>query len=338
MSDVSIHPDTLKLIQKMQEINDSYLNYREFIDYALYDPEYGYYRRETQRVGRNEGADFYTSQSMGPIFGALVTDAVNNLLDDYAEGPANLREWTFVEVGYESDSGLWANDECPFGNRLRIGAADPVDFSGCCIVFSNELFDAQPFHRVLFMNKQWHELGVNVSEGVACEVVLPELSSEVKTFITQLPLDVEDGYVLDLPLATRPLLNKMTELAWSGLFLAIDYGKTWSELAHDFPKGTARAYLKHQQSANITDQPGMQDLTCHICWDWLEEDLADAGFKNINLQSQEAFFVKNAVQSIETIITANSGAFDPQRQNLMHLIHPTTMGQQFQVLSGYRAP
>jgi SAM-dependent MidA family methyltransferase len=336
MSDAQQHPDTLKLINKMRQANDASLNYQEFIDYALYDPEYGYYRRESKRVGRNQDSDFYTSQSMGPVFGALVTDAVVNLLAEYEERPINLKDWTFVEVGYESDSGWWADDEGPFGDRVRIGSGDPIDFSGRCVVFSNELFDAQPFHRVLFMNGQWHELGVSISEGNATEVILPDLSPQVREFSAQLPLEVEDGYVLDLPLATRPLLKKMTGLNWSGLFLAIDYGKSWSELAHDFPQGTARAYFKHQQSAHLTNQPGMQDLTCHICWDWLQEDLVEAGFDHINLQSQEAFFVKHAVRCIESIITANSGDFDPQRQSLMHLIHPATMGQQFQVLSGYR--
>ena len=168
------------------------------------------------------------------------------------------------------------------------------------------------------------------------EVLLSELSSELKEFQSQLPLGAEEDYQLDLPLGTRPLLKQLTGLQWSGLFLALDYGKTWSQLSNDFPQGTARAYYKHKQSPNLIAQPGMQDLTCHICWDWLQEGLEDVGFESITLESQEAFFVKHAVSCIQKIVTANAGQFDPLRQSLMQLIHPATMGQQFQVLWGYR--
>jgi len=207
---------------------------------------------------------------------------------------------------------------------------------GRCVVFSNELFDAQAFHRVVHINGEWKELGVDTSEDELKEVILQELSPEVAEFQNQLPLEAENGYVLDLPLATRPLLKQLTDRNWTGLFIALDYGKSWSSLTYDFPQGTARAYFKHQQSPHLMSQPGRQDLTCHICWDWLKDGLQNSGFGNITLESQEAFFVKHAVRKMEKIVTANAGKFDAERQTLMHLIHPATMGQQFQVLSGYR--
>jgi SAM-dependent MidA family methyltransferase len=338
MTDGRKHPNSQKLLHKMNQLAgpSGALNYREFIQYALYDPEYGYYRRNIGRVGRNEDSDFYTSQSLGPVFGALVTDAIGKLLETYEAGPTNLSEWTFVEIGYESDSGWWAAENCPFGRHVQIGPGDSIDFEGSCIAFSNELFDAQPFHRIVYMGDEWRELGVSVSEDSAKELILPGLSDEVAAFLNQLPLHAENGYVIDLPLATRTLLKQITAPDWSGLFIALDYGKSWSELTHDFPEGTARAYYRHRQSPHLTDQPGLQDITCHICWDWLAKDLKSAAFEHITRQSQESFFIKHATGCIEKIITANPGKFDPQRQSLMHLLHPATMGQQFQVLSAFR--
>ncbi len=332
------HPVSEKLIQKLRSeaSENGTLNYREFIHFALYDPDYGYYCRNTQRVGRNEDSDFYTSQSLGKVFGLLVVDAVRKLLEENCTTPVVLSDWSWVEVGYESDAGWWVDDECPFKEIIRIGPTDPINITGQCIVFSNELFDAQPFHRLLYINGQWRELGVDCSGPKLKDCVLDELSDEVHSFRHQLPLEAEEGYSLDLPLATRPLLQQLTAGKWEGLFIALDYGKTWPELTRDFPQGTARAYYKHEQSSKLLHQPGRQDITCHICWDWLKEDLEKAGFKTGRLESQEAFFVKNAVHRIEQIITAKAGEFDPQRQTLMHLIHPATMGQQFQVLSAYR--
>ena len=338
MSQSIEHPISEKLIQKLRSAagDKGVLNYRDFIQYALYDSECGYYCRDTQRVGRNEDSDFYTSQSLGKVFGALVVDAVQKLLEEHTNQSVDLKDWTWVEVGYESDAGWWTDEECPFKDIIRIGPTDPINFSGQCVVFSNELFDAQPFHRLLYIEGQWKELGVDCQGPELKDSLLEELSEEVFSFRHQLPLETDEGYSLDLPLATRPLLHQLAHQSWNGLFVALDYGKTWPELARDFPQGTARAYYKHEQSSNLLKQPGLQDITCHICWDWLQEDLKEAGFQSCRLESQEAFFVKNAVRKIEQIVTAQAGQFDPQRQTLMHLIHPATMGQQFQVLSAYR--
>lgn len=332
------HPDSLKLIKKMREIAgpSGRLNYKQFVRLALYEEEYGYYRRQATRVGRGNATDFYTSQSLAPVFGALITDAIHRILEIQTRRSVDLGEWTLVEVGYESDPGLWQKGNCPFSKVVRIGPADPPDFSGRCVVFSNELFDAQPFHRIAFINGRWREFGVDVSTDILQEIILERLTPEVKALGNELPLDAPEGYQMDLPLETRPLLKTLTTLEWSGLFLALDYGKSWDQLRYDFPQGTARAYYKHKQSSKLIAQPGLQDLTCHICWDWLKEDLSKAGFQSPTLESQEAFFVKHAVQYIQTLVTANVGRFDPLRQSLMQLIHPATMGQQFQALWGYR--
>lgn len=312
------------------------LNYKDFIHLALYDPEFGYYIRDIDRVGRSEETDFYTSQSIGPMFGALILTAVKNLIQDHTGEPTNLSDWTLAEIGFEKDSGWWNPDECPFHSHRKIGPNDPIDFRGPCVVFSNELFDAQPFHRVVRVGGQWMELGVSLASNELTETILPELSPEVYAFQNQFPLEAEDGYTIDLPLGTIPLMETIVNLDWNGLFIALDYGKPWTHLAHDFPLGTARAYYRHKQSSNLIAQPGIQDLTCHICWDWLKEALVKARFSETKVESQEAFFVKHAADHIGTVISSNPGKFDKDRQSLIQLIHPATMGQQFQVLSGFR--
>lgn len=335
----SEHPNSLKLIQKMRDASPSanQLNYKDFIQHALYDPEFGYYTRNIDRVGRSDETDFYTSQSIGPMFGALVLTAIKNLIQDHTNKPTNLSDWTFAEIGYEKESEWWTPDECPFHDHIKIGPGDPIDFKGPCVVFSNELFDAQPFHRVVRLGGQWMELGVSLNTDELTETILPELSPEVAAFRNQLPLETEDGYTIDLPLATIPLAERIVSLDWNGLFIALDYGKPWIHLAHDFPQGTARAYYRHKQSPHLIAHPGVQDLTCHICWDWLNEALMEARFTETKVESQEAFFVKHAANHIETVISSNPGTFDKNRQSLMQLIHPATMGQQFQVLSGFRS-
>lgn len=338
MTEFRQHPDSLKLIQRMREKagESQRLNYADFIRCALYDPVHGYYRRNANRVGRSRDADFYTSQSLGPLFGELVTGAMETLLGNALGKKANLQDWSLTEIGYEKDSGWWTDTGCPFGAHHRVGPADTLELSGPCVVFSNELFDAQPFHRVIFLQESWHELGVDVSGDIPRNVLLPGLTPQVAAVKHQFPLETREGYRMDLPLEARTLMQSITSQNWSGLFVALDYGKTWKELSHEIPQGTGRAYRKHRQSPNLLDHPGRQDITCHVCWDWLEEALEAAGFQEVRVESQESFFVTKATQCIQRVITANPGKFDPQRQNLIHLIHPSTMGQRFQVLSAFR--
>ena len=49
--------------------NGGVLSFRDFSELALFAPEYGYYARKRERVGTAEGTDFYTSATMGAVFG-----------------------------------------------------------------------------------------------------------------------------------------------------------------------------------------------------------------------------------------------------------------------------
>jgi SAM-dependent MidA family methyltransferase len=51
-------------------ISRGILPFARFMELALYCPDYGYYERESDTVGR--AGDFYTSVSAGPLFGELL--------------------------------------------------------------------------------------------------------------------------------------------------------------------------------------------------------------------------------------------------------------------------
>ena len=59
-------------------------------------------------------------------------------------------------------------------------------------------------------------------------------------------------------------------------------------------------------------------------------------FAQIQLASQEAFFIRNAPQAIESIITEPGGPLNERHSQVKTLLHPGLMGQKFQVLSGRR--
>jgi SAM-dependent MidA family methyltransferase len=87
---------------------------------------------------------------------------------------------------------------------------------------------------------------------------------------------------------------------------------------------------------DLLARPGKQDLTCHICWDWLEDGLIQAGFGEPRVDSQEAFFMHHAAKALAAITAAEASSFSPRKRMVMQLLHPANMGQKFQALYALR--
>jgi SAM-dependent MidA family methyltransferase len=305
----------------------SAVTFEEFMDAALYEPDAGYYRKNRGRIGYGDGTDFLTATSSGPIFGKLIVAACGNLL-----GPDMLRALAFVELGAERGKGVLDGISHPFRSVRLVAAGEPIAIEGPSIVFSNELFDAQPFRRFRFRAGAWRELGVSIA-GPALEQVEVESDSPAPA---GLPADAPEGYAIDAPVAAAALAREIAGQPWTGLFLAFDYGKKWEEIAFGTPAGTARAYRRHAQTNDLLAFPGEQDLTCHVCWDWLEAALASAGFGETHVESQEAFFTRHSGSFIEAFLASEGGRAGREKLSLLHLLHPAHMGQKFQVLWALR--
>ena len=305
---------------------DNTMPFDRFMALALYDPRVGYYRRERPRVGYGAGTDFFTAATSAPVFGEIVAAACVSLL-----APRDPGDFTFVEIGAEPGASVLAGVAHSFAGVRTIRIGEPLELAGRCIVFSNELFDAQPFRRFAFRRGRWREIGVALSGDSLAEI---EIDAALPPL---LPSAAPDGYVIDAPLAAAGLARSIAAQSWSGLFVACDYGKSWPEIAEACPAGTARAYRRHQQSNDLLASPGEQDLTCHICWDWLIDALRDGGFASPQLESQEAFFVRHAADFIAPVVAAEAAGFSRRKQSLLQLLHPAHLGRKFQVLHAFRA-
>ena len=308
------------------------LRFDAFMGLALYGPELGYYRRARTRVGRARGTDFYTASSLGPLFGELVAAAAAKLLTDAGFAPA---AHTFVEIGAEPGGGVLAGAAThPFAARHTLRLGEPLVLTGPCIVFSNELFDAQPVRRFIRRAEAWHELGVAL---VANDTALAErdLGPAPADSLASLPplSETPEAYLFDAPLAAAALAATLARQPWHGLFLAFDYGKSFAELGHSVPAGTARAYFQHSQHNDLLARPGEQDLTAHVCWDWLGAALTDGGCTAPSVASQESFLVHHAADALDEALASESAKPNsPRKRALMQLLHPAQMGQKFQVL------
>ncbi|HYD85542.1 MAG TPA: SAM-dependent methyltransferase [Opitutus sp.] len=305
------------------------LPFDKFMELALYHPEVGYYRRDRPRIGYGGGTDFFTASTSGAVFGELVAAACTSLV-----GAEHASSYHFVEIGAETEAGVLAGVAHPFASARTIRVdAEVAQLSGRCIVFSNELFDAQPFRRFIFHDNAWREIGVTFRGERLVETELPPTEPPA-----DFPSSAPERYVIDAPFAAGGLARRIAEEPWHGLFVAFDYGKRWTEIAHECPAGTARAYYRHTQSNDLLARPGEQDLTCHICWDWLADALVQLGFSTPTVESQEAFFIRRAAEFIAAASTADAAHFSRRKLSLLQLLHPSHLGQKFQVLHAQRSP
>ncbi|MBL0059633.1 MAG: SAM-dependent methyltransferase [Elusimicrobia bacterium] len=165
------------------------VTFAEFMGWALTHPTHGYYMTKI-RTGR--GGDFVTNVQAGPLFGRLLAESFVEMWDALGS-----EKFTLVELGGSdgslAESVLRALEEMGRDRRvtLHVVEASPVarqaarrrlsrygrvqlhacleemehtaGVEGC--VYSNEFFDALPFHRVRWKEGRLWELWVEEAGG-----------------------------------------------------------------------------------------------------------------------------------------------------------------------------
>ena len=309
----------------------SAMPFDEYVEFALYDPQTGYYATNQDRVGRSAQSDFLTSSSFGRIWGELILNACGHILQG-----ENLNRYTFVEIAAEPGQFVLSEVNHPFHQTKIIRLGDPLDIPSPAIVYSNEWLDAQAFKRFFFNPEdgKWQETGVTLENGSFRETpVASSLSSPALGF----PEEYTQPYLIDWPSGSIDTLERLCAQKWSGLFLTFDYGLGKEILLKERPLGTARSYHRHKMGSDLLSKVGEQDLTCHLCWDELVAVLENSEFTQPQLVSQESFLMNHASDKIKEFLSAYSGGPTSKTQVLKELIHPLHMGNKFQALWALRA-
>ena len=324
MEPAARHDAIVALLRR--EARDGVVSFARLVEAALYAPTLGYYSSERVRVGKAAGTDFTTAAALGPMFGQLIASSAKSLVGD-------LKKHALIEVGAEPGQTHYAGVASQFAELRTFRLGDSPEFPARSVLVANELLDAQPFHRFLFQGGVWRELGVRVDgAGLTVEPLRDFSTSLAAEFVRSLP-SADEGWIIDAPLAAEELLARLLSGGWSGAVILLDYGKTVAQCLESSPAGTARAYRSHQLSGAILESLGEQDLTCHVLWDRIEPVMVAAGFRDVRLDRQEAFFVKHAAGEMERI--AMSGDHEATGR-LRALTHPAHFGAKFQVLHGIR--
>lgn len=301
-----------------------------FMEEGLYG-EGGYYRREGLPIG--ESGDFVTGSSFSPLFGRATSRLLQRL--DRALGcPAD-----FFEAGYGTGIHLgnvlfgprrvvaWdriARPVPPGVERVeRLEDVRPIEG----LIFSYELFDALPVHRLIGREGGVGELWVDLDDEGGFTWREWELSdSSLLDLLGGMKL--QPGQIADLSPGWAPLYAELAQRLNRGLLVTCDYGFERPRLldARIREHGTLACYSRQRVHRNPFVLVGEQDLTAHVDFTALIRAGEEAGLTTVTLTRQALW------------LTA-CGLFDdlqdaaPEvRQEAMALLDGEGMGEEIRVL------
>lgn len=334
-----------------------------FMELALYCPEYGFYEKETDTVGR--GGDFYTSVSVGSLFGELLAFQFAEWLGSLpagrlqiVEGGAHdgrlavdiLRwlakhrtslfqriEYVFLETSARRRA--WQQERTrEFDLKVRWldqELESPAsEFNG--IVFANELLDALPVRRMGWDAAKlcWFEWGVTFTGGkfvwarLPGEVTVAELSVLPLELLAVLP----DGFTTEICPAAKIWWTAAAKSLRHGWLLTLDYGLRAEEsFSPQRSQGTLRAYRRHRSDADVLNAPGTQDITAHVNFSEIQKtgEKADLITSMITTQAE---FLLGIARRFWTEAQSSGDWNVKQNRELQTLVHPEHLGRAFLVL------
>ncbi len=155
---MSDNPALIEAIRREITQNGGPITFARYMDLVLYHPQHGYYTSGRTRIGK-EG-DYFTSVSVGPLFGKILARQFRQFREKLGNPP----DFQVIECGAHRgqlrQDILAAAPELPY---RAIEVADPLPDKITGVIFSNELLDALPVHRVCVSKGQWQEIYVETA-------------------------------------------------------------------------------------------------------------------------------------------------------------------------------
>jgi SAM-dependent MidA family methyltransferase len=343
------------------------ITFRDWMEAALYDERQGYYRRrDLARWGR--AGDYRTSPERTPLFAATFARHFAALHDRHGSPD----RWTILEAG--AGAGHFARtvldtlagghprvfaaaryliDEDGEDPRARIGErlsdfAGRFEFvrledfgggeMGAGLVFSNELLDALPAHRVRRSGGRLLELFVGVDEAGGFRWLEGEPSTpRLAEYFSEQGIELAEGQSAEVNLAAEEWMALAARALARGFVVTVDYG---AEASHMYdvrlrPHGTLRAFRAHRFSDDPLASPGLQDITTTVNWTRIRQSGEAAGLRTLAHARQDGFLLAaGLLDQLERLcaLAPDEAARAQLRLAARDMILPSGMAESFQVL------
>jgi SAM-dependent MidA family methyltransferase len=361
------------LCERLRELirREGPITFHDWMRTALYDPALGYYCREGNTKWGREG-DYRTSPERSPLFAATFARYFARLYEEL-ERPS---EWTIVEAGagdgrfayvvlktlqeffpdvfaatryfideVSSTSRAQARKRLqPFAERVEFRNLDDETDEWTVnpgIVFSNELLDAFPIHRVTMQNGELREFYVALGANGEFEWTLGPLSkSTIGSYLDELDFELTEGEVAEVNLEIEQWLNRVANRLRRGFLITVDYGLTAGELYVSSAAGgrggsTLRSFHRHEIVSDVLARPGDQDLTTTVDWTFVQRAGEHLVFQLVKFERLDKFLL--AAGLLDQLELESGGSYSEAAKlglstGAREMILPGGMAASFQVL------
>lgn len=317
------------IAQQIADHANQRISFAEFMDLALYHPQFGYYATRATTIGAQ--GDFFTSPHLGADFGELLAEQFVQMWE-ILQRP---HPFTLIEMGagqgllaldilrylhrtypefyacleyliVEKAAALIATQQqqlqplLPTGISLRwcsLAELPPDSITGCC--FSNELVDAFPVHQFMLAAGQLQEVYVTATQDQSLiqfrEVLDRPSTDRLTTYFDLIGIEFSsaiypDRYRSEINLAALDWITAVADRLHRGYVLTIDYGYPAQRYYHPaLSEGTLQCYYQHAHHSNPYLSVGQQDITAHVNFTALERQGEQCGLRTIGFVQQGLF-------------------------------------------------
>jgi SAM-dependent MidA family methyltransferase len=361
------------ILSKIQANSDKRITFAEFMDLALYHPDYGYYSSGQVAIGA-EG-DFFTASSLGSDFGELLAeqlaeiwlildrpepfqvvemgaglgdlaiDILNYWQSNYPDLLQNV-EYSIIEESLSLISTQQEKLQFWREKGIRLSWKRWSDIANNSVTgcfFSNELIDAFPVHQVIWQNHQLQEIYIGENQGELIEIIAELSTPELLNYFEKVQIkinesDYPDGYRTEVNLQSFDWLNRVSQKLNKGYLLTIDYGYSAQKYYHpQRSQGTLQCYYQHRYHADSFVNLGFQDITTHVNFTALENQGKSLGLETLGFTNQGLFLMSLGLG--DRLAELSTGKFNfaeifKRRDALHQLIDPTGLGKFGVLLQG----
>jgi SAM-dependent MidA family methyltransferase len=328
------NPDLIRLMRAEIEKRGPQ-SFAWFMQQALYHIDCGYYSSGRCKIGR--AGDYFTSVSVGPLFGQLVAAQFVEMWERLGKPGrrGDIEKFVIVEQGahdgqFAHDVLHWAQKCAPeFFTAVRYRIVEPFPvlqkrqvrtlrafhekvewrdslqpFTG--VHFSNELLDAMPVR--LIANGRERLVGLDGDQLVFVEGEVGDqtFNGAALAWVDELAAKLERGYVI-----------------------AIDYGRLEDEF-----QGNVQVRAQHRNLDSPFEEIGHADITMHVDWTSIAARGRENGLYVAGFTDQHHFLMgiisELADDDLGRLFPADSVK---AKRELQTLLHPEMLGRACQVLA-----
>ncbi len=333
------------------------ITFADFMELALYHPEYGYYTSGKEKIGKK--GDYYTSSDVHSVFGELIArqleemwrllgsgrftvveigagkgwlchDILSHIKNEYPEFFEKV-DYKIVEISRDliqrqSNTLKGLEGKVSWESFSEDGFSfDPIE--GCFL--SNEFVDSLPVHQVIVENNCLKEIYVTIKDDKFCDEI-DDLSSPVlREYFDNSKIGLKEGQRAEVNLKMPDWVKNISCYLNRGFVITIDYGHLAEELySEERYRGTLICYYDHTTRENPYERVGSQDITSHVNFSSIMEEGARYGLSTAGFVRQSNFLIalgilnkmNNAQGDLNKILT------------IKNLFLPGGMGDVFKVL------